>query len=50
LLGWLLFPLRYLDLILLRSPRAGQIGNHCYVWLRKSEPGKSDQHRDLERP
>jgi len=36
LLGWLLFPLRYLDLFLLRSPRAGQIGNHCYVWLQKS--------------
>ncbi len=36
ILGWLLFPLRYLDLILLRSPRAGRIGNHCYVWLRKS--------------
>ncbi len=36
LLGWLLFPLRYLDRWLLRSPRAGQIGNHCYVWLRKS--------------
>ena len=36
LLGWLLFPLRYLDLILLRLPRARQIGNHCYVWLRKS--------------
>jgi len=34
-LGWLLFPLRYLDLFLLRSPRARQIGNHCYVWLRK---------------
>jgi SAM-dependent methyltransferase len=34
-LGWLLFPFRYLDLVLLRSPRAGQIGNHCYVWLRK---------------
>lgn len=33
--GWLLFPLRYLDLILLRSPRAGQTGNHCYIWLRK---------------
>lgn len=37
-LGWLLFPLRYLDLILLHSRRAGQIGNHCYVWLRKSVP------------
>jgi SAM-dependent methyltransferase len=35
-LGWLLFPFRYLDLILLRSPRASQIGNHYYVWLRKS--------------
>ena len=35
--GWLLFPFRYLDLILLRSPRACQIGNHCYVWLRKSD-------------
>ena len=36
-LGWLLFPFRYLDLILLRSPRARQIGNHYYVWLRKSD-------------
>lgn len=35
LLGWLLFPLRYLDVILRRSPRAGRIGNHCYIWLRK---------------
>ena len=34
-LGWLLFPLRYLDLLFLRSPRAGRIGNHCYLWLRK---------------
>jgi len=36
-LGWILFPLRYLDLLLFRSPRAGQIGNHCYVWLRKDD-------------
>jgi hypothetical protein len=36
-LGWLLFPLRYLDLILLRAPRARQMGNHFYVWLRKSD-------------
>jgi SAM-dependent methyltransferase len=36
-LGWLLFPLRYLDLILLRSPMAGRLGNHCYLWLRKPE-------------
>ena len=35
LLGWLLFPLRYLDLWLLRTARAGRIGNHCYLWLRK---------------
>ncbi len=34
-LGWLLFPLRYLDLLLLRSPMAQRLGNHCYVWLRK---------------
>ena len=37
--GWLLFPLRYFDLLLFRSPRAGQIGNHCYVWLRKGPSG-----------
>lgn len=43
-LGWLLFPLRYLDLILLHSGRAGQIGNHCYVWLRKS-----DQSAEIQR-
>ena len=34
-LGWLLFPLRYLDLLLLRSPGAGRLGNHCYLWIRK---------------
>jgi len=39
-LGWLLFPLRYLDLLLFRSANAGRIGNHCYVWLRK--PGARD--------
>ena len=33
--GWLLFPLRYLDLLLLRGPNAGRLGNHCYLWLRK---------------
>jgi SAM-dependent methyltransferase len=36
-LGWILFPLRYLDLLLFRTPRARQIGNHCYVWLRKDD-------------
>ncbi len=34
-LGWIVFPLRYLDLLLLRAPAAGRIGNHCYVWFRK---------------
>ena len=34
-LGWLLFPLRYLDLLLLRSPESRRIGNHCYIWLKK---------------
>jgi hypothetical protein len=28
--------LRYLDVVLRRSSRAGRIGNHCYVWLRKN--------------
>jgi hypothetical protein len=35
--GWLLFPLRYLDLLLFRSRQAGRIGNHAYLWLRKAE-------------
>lgn len=35
ILGWLLFPLRYLDLLFFRTRRAGRIGNHCYLWLRK---------------
>lgn len=35
ILGWLLFPLRYLDVLFFRSPRAARIGNHCYLWLRK---------------
>jgi SAM-dependent methyltransferase len=34
-LGWLLFPLRYLDVPLLRTAGAGRIGNHCYLWLKK---------------
>ena len=36
-LGWILSPLRYLDLWLLRTDRAGRIGNHCYLWLRKPD-------------
>jgi SAM-dependent methyltransferase len=38
LCGWVLFPLRYLDLLLLRSPEARRIGNHCYLWLRQPDP------------
>ncbi len=34
-LGWLLFPLRYLDLALLKRPDAARMGNHCYAWFRK---------------
>ncbi len=34
-LGWLLFPLRYLDLLFFRSSHASRIGNHCYLWVRK---------------
>jgi SAM-dependent methyltransferase len=37
-LGWLLFPFRYIDLLLLRTTRAARIGNHCYIWLRKPGP------------
>jgi SAM-dependent methyltransferase len=35
--GWILSPLRYLDLWLMRSAYAGRIGNHCYIWFRKPE-------------
>ena len=38
-LGWLLFPLRYLDFLFFRSGRCGRIGNHCYLWLRKPQCG-----------
>jgi SAM-dependent methyltransferase len=37
ILGWLLFPLRYIDLLLLKSPDARRIGNHCYVWFQKTD-------------
>lgn len=40
-LGWVLFPLRYADLLLLRAPYAERLGNHCYLWLRK--PGGADR-------
>jgi hypothetical protein len=32
---WVLFPLRYLYLLLFRSLQAARMGNHCYMWLRK---------------
>lgn len=35
--GWLLFPLRYMDLLLLRTKGVRCIGNVCYVWFRKPE-------------
>jgi len=39
--GWVLFPVRYLDAVLLRSDRAGVIGNHCYMWFRKPTADQS---------
>lgn len=36
LLGWILWPLRYLDLYLMHMPYAYRLGNHCYIWLRKT--------------
>jgi SAM-dependent methyltransferase len=35
--GWLFFPLRYLDVLLLRSRHVGRIGNHCYIWFQKAQ-------------
>jgi SAM-dependent methyltransferase len=37
ILGWLLFPLRYLDFLFFRVDRVDALGNHCFVWLRKPE-------------
>jgi hypothetical protein len=34
-LGWVLFPFRYLDRWLLYAPEARRLGNHCFVWFRK---------------
>jgi SAM-dependent methyltransferase len=33
--GWILWPFRYLDLLFVNTSRAGRIGNHCYLWLRR---------------
>jgi len=41
--GWLLFPLRYLDLFFFRSSRAGRIGNHAYIWFQKRDPAWAAQ-------
>jgi hypothetical protein len=39
ILGWLLFPFRYIDILLLRRPvDAGRLGNHCYIWLTQPSP------------
>jgi len=35
--GWLLFPLRYLDVLLFQSDRVRQIGNHHYLYALKRE-------------
>jgi len=40
LLGWTLFPLRYLDLMFFRRTSSGRIGNHCFAWFRKPEISK----------
>lgn len=42
-LGWLLFPLHYLDLLFFRSSRGSVIGNHCYLWLRKRESSQESR-------
>ncbi|MCS7025916.1 MAG: class I SAM-dependent methyltransferase [Bryobacteraceae bacterium] len=36
-LGWTLWPLRYLDLLFFRRNDAGRLGNHCFLWVRKRE-------------
>ncbi len=37
-LGWVLFPLRYLDYLFLKRVDAARLGNHCYVWLKSKGP------------
>jgi ubiquinone/menaquinone biosynthesis C-methylase UbiE len=39
--GWILWPLRYLDLILNRSPRASTLANTIWVHARKPSEGSS---------
>jgi SAM-dependent methyltransferase len=42
-LGWLLFPLRYLDLVMLRSE--SRLGNHCYLWARAPRMNTYEQNK-----
>lgn len=42
LVGWIFFPLRYLDLLFFRRTNPGRIGNHCFVWFRKPEVSSAD--------
>jgi SAM-dependent methyltransferase len=44
-LGWTLFPLRYLDLLFFKSSRAGTLGNHCFLWLRKPLAGERTEEK-----
>ena len=37
LLGWLLFPCRYLDALFLKREDALRLGNHHYAYLRKPQ-------------
>ena len=39
-LGLVLWPLRYLDPWLMKTPHAARLGNHCYVWLQKPKTGR----------
>ena len=36
LLGWLLFPLRYLDALLITKPCADRLGNHAFIYAVKT--------------
>lgn len=39
-LGLVLWPLRYLDPWLMKTPHAARLGNHCYAWLQKPKTGR----------
>ncbi|MFZ0429128.1 MAG: methyltransferase domain-containing protein [Acidobacteriota bacterium] len=44
LLGWLLFPVRYVDAVLIARPSADRLGNHAFIYAVKagSETASSD--------